>query len=34
VSSGTMKVTSGEYEVYYGNSSEDKDLKSLKLTIL
>ncbi|MBP7507233.1 MAG: glycoside hydrolase family 3 C-terminal domain-containing protein [Prolixibacteraceae bacterium] len=34
VNSGSMKVTSGEYEVFYGNSSEEKDLKSLKLTIL
>ncbi len=29
-----MKVSSGEYEVYYGNSSDAKDLKMTKITIL
>nr|WP_315199284.1 xylan 1,4-beta-xylosidase [uncultured Flavobacterium sp.] len=28
-----MKVTSGEYEVYYGNSSDAKDLKMTKISI-
>lgn len=28
-----MAVTPGEYEVYYGNSSNDKDLKSIKVSI-
>jgi beta-glucosidase len=28
-----MAVTSGEYEVFYGNSSDNKDLKSLKVNI-
>ncbi len=28
-----MAVTSGEYEVYYGNSSDAKDLKKLKISI-
>lgn len=28
-----MAVTSGEYEVYYGNSSDAKDLKMTKLTV-
>ena len=28
-----MTVTPGEYEVYYGNSSDDNDLKRLSLTI-
>lgn len=28
-----MNVTSGEYEVYYGNSSDAKDLKMTKITI-
>ena len=31
--SGKLAVTSGEYEVWYGNSSDKKDLKSLKVTI-
>jgi beta-glucosidase len=29
-----MTITSGEYEVYYGNSSDPKDLKKLFITIL
>lgn len=29
-----MKVTPGEYEVYYGNSSDSKDLKRSKISIL
>lgn len=28
-----MMVTPGEYEVYYGNSSDSKDLKATKITI-
>jgi beta-glucosidase len=32
--SGSMKTASGEYEILYGNSSADKDLKRLKLSIL
>jgi beta-glucosidase len=28
-----MAVTSGEYEIFYGNSSDAKDLKSMKITI-
>lgn len=33
-SSGSMKVTAGEYEIFYGNSSAAKDLKTTKVTIL
>jgi beta-glucosidase len=33
-SSGSMKVTAGEYEIFYGNSSAAKDLKTTKITIL
>ena len=29
-----MAVTSGEYEVYYGTSSDSKDLKITRITIL
>ena len=29
-----MTVTSGQYEVYYGTSSDSKDLKMTKITIL
>jgi beta-glucosidase len=29
-----MTVTPGEYELLYGNSSDAKDLKSMKITIL
>jgi beta-glucosidase len=29
-----IMVTPGEYEVYYGNSSAPKDLKTLTITIL
>jgi len=29
-----MAVTSGEYELYYGSSSDSKDLKMKKITIL
>jgi beta-glucosidase len=29
-----MAITPGEYEVYYGNSSDDKNLKMTKITIL
>jgi beta-glucosidase len=28
-----MNVTSGEYEVYYGNSSDGNDLKMIKVLI-
>jgi beta-glucosidase len=28
-----MTVTPGEYEVYYGNSSNSKDLKVMTITI-
>ena len=28
-----MNVTAGEYEVYYGNSSDAKDLKMTKVSI-
>jgi beta-glucosidase len=31
--SGKMTVTAGEYEIYYGNSSADKDLKMTRITI-
>jgi beta-glucosidase len=31
--SGKMAVTPGEYEVWYGDSSDTKDLKSIKVTI-
>ena len=31
--SGKMKISSGEYEVYYGTSSDNKDLKSVRLII-
>ena len=31
--SGEMAVTAGEYEIFYGNSSESKDLKTIKLSI-
>ncbi|MGD0592045.1 MAG: xylan 1,4-beta-xylosidase [Bacteroidota bacterium] len=32
-SSNMMRVTAGEYELLYGTSSDDKDLKSIKITI-
>jgi len=32
--SGMMTTSPGEYEVLYGNSSADKDLKTIKMTIL
>lgn len=32
--SGKMSVTAGEYEVWYGNSSDSKDLKVARITIL
>jgi beta-glucosidase len=32
--SGKMAVTVGEYEVLYGNSSDAKDLKTVKVTVL
>ena len=32
--SGKMTVTSGDYEILYGNSSDAKDLKSVKVTVL
>ena len=32
--SGKMTVTAGEYEVFYGNSSDAKDLKMNRITIL
>jgi beta-glucosidase len=28
-----MKVTPGEYEIFYGNSSDAKDLKTIKIKI-
>jgi beta-glucosidase len=31
--SGKMAVTAGEYEVMYGDSSDDKDLKTVKITV-
>jgi len=31
--SGSMKVTSGGYEIWYGNSSATKDLKMIKVMI-
>jgi len=31
--SGKMAVTAGEYEVWYGDSSDTKDLKSIRVTI-
>jgi beta-glucosidase len=31
---GKMTVTAGEYEVLYGNSSDDKNLKMNRITIL
>lgn len=31
--SGKMTVTPGEYEIFYGNSSDNKDLKSLKISV-
>ncbi len=31
---GKMGVTSGEYEIWYGNSSDAKDLKMLKVTVI
>ncbi|MDP4208849.1 MAG: xylan 1,4-beta-xylosidase [Bacteroidota bacterium] len=33
-SRGTMTVTAGEYEILYGNSSDNKDLKMTKVTVL
>jgi beta-glucosidase len=30
---GRLQVLPGTYEVMYGTSSDDKDLKSLKITI-
>ncbi len=32
-SSRSMKVTPGEYEIFYGNSSDAKDLKNITITI-
>jgi beta-glucosidase len=32
--SGIMAVTSGDYEIWYGNSSSEKDLKMAKITVL
>src|SRR4029079_8166762 len=29
-----VKVTSGEYEIFYGNSSDAKDLKMIKINVL
>jgi beta-glucosidase len=31
--SDKMAVTSGEYEIFYGNSSDTKDIKTTKITI-
>lgn len=33
ISSGKMVVSAGEYEILYGNSSDSKDLKTVKITI-
>jgi beta-glucosidase len=30
---GKMAVTAGEYEVFYGNSSDAKDLKTARITV-
>jgi beta-glucosidase len=32
--SGKMAVVTGEYEIFYGNSSDTRDLKMTKITIL
>jgi len=32
--SGKMAVVSGEYEIFYGNSSDTRDLKMTRITIL
>jgi len=32
--SGTMRTSPGEYEILYGSSSADKDLKSVKISVL
>ncbi|MDZ7345271.1 MAG: glycoside hydrolase family 3 C-terminal domain-containing protein [candidate division KSB1 bacterium] len=32
--SGKMTVAPGEYEILYGNSSADKDLKAIKVTVM
>jgi len=32
--SGKMVVTPGEYEIFYGNSSDEKDLKKVQVRIL
>jgi beta-glucosidase len=29
-----LKVTPGEYEIFYGNSSDAKDLKTTKISVL
>jgi beta-glucosidase len=29
-----MTVTAGEYEILYGNSSDSKDLKTVKVKVL
>ena len=31
--SGKIQISTGEYEVYYGTSSDNKNLKSVKVTI-
>jgi beta-glucosidase len=31
--SGKMAVTAGEYEVFYGNSSDAKDSKTVKIMV-
>ena len=33
-SAGKVEVTTGEYEVWYGNSSDVKDLKMLKVSVI
>lgn len=33
-SSNTMRIMSGNYELFYGTSSDNKDLKSMKITVL
>jgi beta-glucosidase len=31
---GTLKVTPGDYQVWYGNSSAEKDLKMITVKLL
>ena len=34
IATGKMAVSPGEYEVLYGNSSDSKDLKIIRITLL